>query len=161
MEDKELEQLSRDPRYTGKLRKTSKNDKEAWKDLFSGVEEETAFKDKRGRPWPKKPIKYAKKLIEEEKKESSADESEPDSSSESESDSASSDDGAEEHLADLQDADWYALVGEAEEAQASTRRLAILHFDWDNVNAEAIFIALESFLPPGKCLEKVTVCGDF
>ncbi len=55
------------------------------------------------------------------------------------------------------DADWYELVKDAEEVEEATRRLAILHFDWDNSNAETIFLALESFLPPGACLEKVTV----
>ncbi len=103
MEDKELDKLTRDPRYAGKLKKTSKKDKEALKDLFGGLEEEETYKDKRGRPWPKRPVKYAKQLIkeEEEKEDESSSEDEP--SSESESDASSSaGEAVEENLADLQ-----------------------------------------------------------
>ena len=60
----------------------------------------------------------------------------------------------------VSDADWYELIKDAKEVDDATRRLAVLHFDWDNADAETIFLALESFLPPGACLEKVTVRYD-
>ncbi|VDL90304.1 unnamed protein product, partial [Schistocephalus solidus] len=159
MEKEELEKISRDPRFAGKLRKTSKKDKEALKNLFSGLEEETAFKDKRGRPWPKKPVRYAKQLL---AKEGSDDEESTVASESSsyESENESSAEDVTERLADIQDADWFALVQDAKETDTLSRRLALLHFDWDNASVEAIFLALESFLPPGATLEKVTVSGS-
>ncbi|VDM33862.1 unnamed protein product [Hydatigera taeniaeformis] len=162
MDDTELDKISRDPRFSGKLRKKTRKEKEALKSLFEGLEEEGSFKDKRGRPWPSRPLRYAKQLIEKEK-EGKKEESED---SESESDSSdvscdgfsdSTDEVVEGDLADLQDADWHELVKDAKEVEDATHRLAVLHFDWDNSNAETIFLALESFLPPGACLERVTI----
>ncbi|CDS43771.1 conserved hypothetical protein [Echinococcus multilocularis] len=162
MDDVELNEISRDPRFSGRLKKKTKKEKEAFKNLFEGLEEEGSFKDKRGRPWSSRPLKYAKQLIKKEKVE--VEEEPEDSESESDPsevlDSDSSDSGGEaleESLADLQDADWYELVKDAKDVEDATRRLAVLHFDWDNSNAETIFLALESFLPPGACLEKVTI----
>lgn len=109
MEDKELDQLTRDPRYAGKLKKTSKKDKEALKDLFGDLKEEETYKDKRGRPWPKHPIKYAKQLIKEEEEEKTKESSEEDEESTTESDSDSSSSAGEpieENLADLQGSNY-------------------------------------------------------
>ncbi|VDK33739.1 unnamed protein product [Taenia asiatica] len=162
MDDDELDRISRDPRFSGRLKKKTKKEKDALKNLFEGLEEEGSFKDKRGRPWSSRPLKYAKQLIEkgeEETKEESEDsESRSDSSEVSNSDFSDSEgEVVEEDLAELQDADWCELVKDAKEVEDATRRLAVLHFDWDNSNAETIFLALESFLPPGACLEKVTI----
>ncbi|KAL7056711.1 hypothetical protein AAHC03_020633 [Spirometra sp. Aus1] len=155
MEKGELDKISRDPRFAGKLRKTSKKDKKALQSLFSGVEEETAFKDKRGRPWPKKPVRYAKQLLAKEASSEEESSTASELSDEGENDSSSED--VTERLADIQDADWFALVQGAKETETLSRRLALLHFDWDNASVEAIFLALESFLPPGATLEKVTI----
>ncbi|KAM7534880.1 hypothetical protein Aperf_G00000112208 [Anoplocephala perfoliata] len=165
MDDKELKAISRDPRFAGRLKKKTKKEKEAFKRLFDGLEEEETFKDKRGRPWPRKPLKYAKQLIKEEEQKREEEDSDTDASSsdsedlsDSESDMSSTEGSTvEENLADLQEADWYELVKDSEEVEKATRRLAVLHFDWDNSNAETIFLALESFLPPGSTLEKVTI----
>ncbi|VDD79388.1 unnamed protein product [Mesocestoides corti] len=158
MDEKELDQISRDPRFAGRLKKKTKQEKEAFKSLFEGIEDEETYKDKRGRPWSKRPLKYAKQLVH---KEEESDEEEESSSTEeaslSSDISSSAGEDVEENLVDLQDADWYALVKDVKEVEESTRRLAVLHFDWDNSNAETIFLALESFLPPGACLEKVTI----
>lgn len=107
MDDQELDRISRDPRFSGRLRKKTRKEKEALKNLFEGLEEEGSFKDKRGRPWSSRPLKYAKQLIEkgeEESKEESEDsESESDSSGVSNSNfSDSEDEVVEEDLADLQ-----------------------------------------------------------
>ncbi|KAM3186240.1 hypothetical protein ACTXT7_004736 [Hymenolepis weldensis] len=171
MDDKELKEISRDPRFAGRLKKKTRKEKEAHNSLFEGIEEEETLKDKRGRPWSRKPVKYAKRLLEKEKEDESekeseeyeADESdsisEEEESSDSESDSSEMGDelDPEERLVDLQDADWFELVKDAEPIEEETRRLAVLHFDWDNSNAETIFMALESFLPAGSTLEKVTI----
>lgn len=110
MDDKELNEISRDPRFAGRLKKKTKNDKEAFKKLFNGLEEEETFKDKRGRPWPRKPLKYAKQLIKEEEQKREEEDSDADtSSSDSEEQSDSGSDISstessfvEENLADLQ-----------------------------------------------------------
>ncbi|KAL5103302.1 hypothetical protein TcWFU_009679 [Taenia crassiceps] len=157
MDDDELDRVSRDPRFSGRLRKKTRTEKEVLKNLFEGLKEEESFKDKRGRPWSSRPLNYAKQLIEKGEEDSGNNESESDSSEVLDSNFSDSEDEVEEDLADLQDADWCELVKDAKEVEDATRRLAVLHFDWDNSNAEAIFLALESFLPPGACLEKVTI----
>nr|CDS32673.1 ESF1 [Hymenolepis microstoma] len=165
MNDRELKEISRDPRFAGRLKKKTRKEKEAHKSLFEGIEEEETFKDKRGKPWSCKPLRYAKHLLEKEEDDESeseseeyeADESEESSSSDSDSSVGGKELDPEERLIDLQDADWFELVKDAEPAEEETRRLAVLHFDWDNSNAKTLFLALESFLPPGSTLDKVTI----
>ena len=105
MDDNELNQISRDPRYSGRLKKKTRKEKEAFKNLFEGLNEEETFKDKRGRPWPTKPLKYAKELI---RKEEEGDLSEEEGSVSSSSDEPESDTSTSEgevvgeNLADLQ-----------------------------------------------------------
>jgi hypothetical protein len=50
-------------------------------------------------------------------------------------------------------ADATSLIPEGQE----TRRLAVLHLDWDRISAKDIFAMLHSFLPPSRGLESVTV----
>ncbi|VDP94737.1 unnamed protein product [Echinostoma caproni] len=61
-----------------------------------------------------------------------------------------------EILADLQEADWHELTKDAAPATTIGKRLALLHFDWDNAKAENIYMVLESFLPPRGHIECVT-----
>lgn len=111
--DKELREISKDPRFAGRLKKKTQREKEAHRNLFAGIEEEETFKDRRGRPWSRKPLKYAKQLIEkdedieEEEEDYEADKSdsmsEKESSDSEESDSSSRDVlDPEERLIDLQ-----------------------------------------------------------
>ena len=113
MDDIELNQIARDPRYAGRLKKKTKKEKEAFKNLFEGLDEEETFKDKRGRPWPSRPLKYAKELIRKEEEKSDDDESTA-TSSESDSDSSTSEgEEVEETLADLQgyfDVNKYVMI---------------------------------------------------
>ncbi|KAA3682397.1 uncharacterized protein DEA37_0014645 [Paragonimus westermani] len=55
------------------------------------------------------------------------------------------------------DADWQELTKDAVPTTTIGRRLALLHFDWDNAKAENIYMVLESFLPARGHIERVTV----
>ncbi|CAL8072993.1 unnamed protein product [Calicophoron daubneyi] len=161
MNDKELEKVSRDPRFAPLKRKNVSTTRSV-KQLFEGVEQEIAFKDKRGRPWLKNPKAFARAQVAQKRARtgtSKSESSEEDSTEESDVSSLSASDEQDpfESIADLQDADFTELVKDAKTTESPTRRLALLHFDWDNTKAENIFMALESFLPARGHIERVTI----
>ncbi|XP_058452936.1 ESF1 homolog [Malaya genurostris] len=77
------------------------------------------------------------------------------------SDSSSSDDDSEDdELADDEvfiDHVWGELDADAERTDESTRRLALCNVDWDRIRAVDIMVMLNSFLPRGSIILKVTI----
>lgn len=162
MNSQDLNKISQNPKFAPGKRKVHTKVRTV-KDLFVDVATTTAFKDKRGRPWIKNPRAYAKQQVAKRANTnySSSDESVSNlnvSSTDEDSDlSADSDGDPFECIADLQGADWYALSSDATPAAKATRRLALLHFDWDHSKPETIYMILESFLPARGHIEKVTI----
>ncbi|XP_004932080.1 ESF1 homolog [Bombyx mori] len=72
-----------------------------------------------------------------------------DSSSEAES-SDTEDDSEMEH-------EWGELDADAETTEESTRRIAICNMDWDNIKASDLMVLLNSFIPPGGIIHKISI----
>ncbi|VEL36514.1 unnamed protein product [Protopolystoma xenopodis] len=144
--------ISRDPRYFSKRKKTLPT--RSVGDLFKDVEPENVPRDKRGRPWSTNPTEYAKKQIALMSKRKATDSGSSTQSDDHEYSSESSSD--EQNEFELTGADLEDLQ-DAPTTDEATRRLAILHFDWDNSRVEDIYSVLESFLPPGGVIDKVTI----
>ncbi|CAH8578164.1 unnamed protein product [Schistosoma mattheei] len=167
MNNKNLEEISHDPLLAPGKRKGAKKTRTV-KDLFDDVGPESAFKDKRGRPWFKNPRAYVKQKLAsktqkdgaEKQSDSSSNESSELEASETESSTSTSDEekiNVFEDIEDLQGADWYELTKDSVPATQTSHRLALLHFDWDNAKPETIYMVLESFLPARGHIEKVTI----
>ncbi|THD26190.1 Pre-rRNA-processing protein esf1 [Fasciola hepatica] len=192
----DVERISQDPKFAPAKRKNNQKTRSV-RDLFADVDQEPVFKDKRGRPWVKNPLAYAKtqrtknhqpntneaisfemamelehvpKYSQLERKQKNVEGETSDEEEQSEqSDSVPVDDESAtsiesdteidptEVIADLQDADWHELIKDAPPAKNTGKRLALLHFDWDNAKAENIYMVLESFLPPRGHIECVTI----
>ncbi len=83
-----------------------------------------------------------------------------DSSSSEESDSDSDDDEVEEEEeeeVEEQFDKWGELDHDAETTEVDTSRLAVCNMDWDRVDADDIFVALNSFCPVGGGVKRVRV----
>lgn len=167
MNNKNLEEISHDPLLAPGKRKGAKKTRTV-KDLFDDVGPESAFKDKRGRPWFKNPRAYVKqKLASKTRKDSSEKQSDSSSNESSELEASETESSAStndeekinvfEAIEDLQGADWYELTKDSVPATQTSHRLALLHFDWDNAKPETIYMVLESFLPARGHIEKVTI----
>lgn len=72
-----------------------------------------------------------------------------DSSSEEESSDAE-DDSELEH-------EWGELDADAGTTEDSTNRIAICNMDWDNIKASDLMVLLNSFLPSGGVIKKITI----
>ncbi|TGZ63605.1 hypothetical protein CRM22_006817 [Opisthorchis felineus] len=172
MKDSDLDRVARDPKFAPGKRKPVKRSRTA-RQLFEDIEQEASFKDKRGRPWLRNPRAYvrAKFAHKASHNEESLPEEEPqldvsrgkssslEASLQDSSTTSSSDEDADpfEVIADLRDADWTELTKDAPQATQIGKRLALLHFDWDNAKAENIYMVLQSFLPPRGHIECVTI----
>ncbi|KAF6773376.1 Ehrlichia chaffeensis immunodominant surface protein repeat-containing domain protein [Paragonimus kellicotti] len=181
MMSEDLQKIAGDPKFAPNKRKPVKKSRSVGQ-LFEDVDQEVTFKDKRGRPWLKNPKAYARaKVASKQKKkteqateahsqESSAEDVDSDvsetastKSSDVSMHSSSSLVSDEEDvnpmaaIADLCDADWQELTKDAVPTTTVGRRLALLHFDWDNAKAENIYMVLESFLPARGLIERVTI----
>ncbi|KAG7308779.1 hypothetical protein JYU34_006012 [Plutella xylostella] len=72
-------------------------------------------------------------------------------------DSSSDDDSSEEEEESDLEHEWGELDADAGSTEESTKRLAICNLDWDNIKAADIMVLLNSFLPPGGVILKVTI----
>ncbi|CAH0585821.1 unnamed protein product [Chrysodeixis includens] len=72
-----------------------------------------------------------------------------DSSSEEESSDAEEDSELEH--------EWGELDADAGTTEDSTNRIAICNMDWDNIKASDLMVLLNSFLPPGGVIKKITI----
>ncbi|XP_059051510.1 ESF1 homolog [Achroia grisella] len=71
-------------------------------------------------------------------------------------DSSSDDDSADEEKSELEH-EWGELDGDAGTTDESTRRIAVCNMDWDNIKAADIMVLLNSFLPTGGVILKITI----
>lgn len=53
--------------------------------------------------------------------------------------------------------EWGELDGDAGTTDESTKRIAICNMDWDNIKATDIMVLLNSFLPTGGVIHKITI----
>lgn len=63
---------------------------------------------------------------------------------------------AEEEDSDLEH-EWGELDADAETTDESTKRIAICNMDWDNIKATDLMVLLNSFLPVGGVIKKITI----
>ncbi|KAF9797451.1 hypothetical protein SFRURICE_005927 [Spodoptera frugiperda] len=72
-------------------------------------------------------------------------------------DSSSDEESSEaEEESDLEH-EWGELDADAETTEESTRRIAICNMDWDNIKAVDLMVLLNSFVPPGGVIKKITI----
>ncbi|KAJ8731487.1 hypothetical protein PYW07_004651 [Mythimna separata] len=53
--------------------------------------------------------------------------------------------------------EWGELDADAETTDESTKRIAICNMDWDNIKAADLMVLLNSFLPAGGVIKKITI----
>ncbi|KAJ8721994.1 hypothetical protein PYW08_004396 [Mythimna loreyi] len=53
--------------------------------------------------------------------------------------------------------EWGELDADAETTDESTKRIAICNMDWDNIKATDLMVLLNSFLPAGGVIKKITI----
>ncbi|KAJ0176720.1 hypothetical protein K1T71_007899 [Dendrolimus kikuchii] len=73
------------------------------------------------------------------------------------SDSSSEEDSSAEEVDSELEHEWGELDADAETTEESTKRIAICNMDWDNIKAVDLMVLLNSFLPPGGVVRRVTV----
>ncbi|KAF9405981.1 hypothetical protein HW555_013482 [Spodoptera exigua] len=72
-------------------------------------------------------------------------------------DSSSDEESSEaEEESDLEH-EWGELDADAETTEESTKRIAICNMDWDNIKAVDLMVLLNSFVPPGGVIKKITI----
>lgn len=75
------------------------------------------------------------------------------------SDSSSDDDTTtdDEDDSEIVDHAWGELDKEAETTEEATARLAACNMDWDKIRAVDLMVVFNSFVPPGGCVQSVTI----
>lgn len=73
----------------------------------------------------------------------------------SSSESSSDEDSEEEEEDEVEELEYHQRTGIP--LGEVTNRIAVVNLDWDNIRAEDLMVALSSFAPGGKGIEKVTV----
>ncbi|CAH1638128.1 unnamed protein product [Spodoptera littoralis] len=72
-------------------------------------------------------------------------------------DSSSDEESSEaEEESDLEH-EWGELDADAGTTEESTKRIAICNMDWDNIKAVDLMVLLNSFVPPGGVIKKITI----
>ncbi|XP_030041096.2 ESF1 homolog [Manduca sexta] len=72
-------------------------------------------------------------------------------------DSSSDEETTEEEEDSELEHEWGELDADADTTDESTRRIAICNMDWDNIKASDVMVLLNSFVPPGGVIHKITI----